>query len=295
MAAEWIQMQREGWLCQLYGVDNEDGTRVLPPNGVHVKLVSIMEKLLSMDISPSDAATQTAALVMTQKDVHTPASNLVGIYYGAVQDIDDEKISGVLVDYLAELASLPDAINEGPEMKIVWTGLGDEYVEPGQPIVFETGKLWRDLPEFGWNLTEILQGPEQYLKMHGGRKEPLGAMQAWKNLNTYLALRAVHPKAQTIPAMVNKTLCFRIFVMALEQRSDSRLGRNSELHAPAAAQWLRIAGDEIEQLCKGTETWPEGQLWKDHGGTNRCDGARLTFWKSRLRDMGYWTTTVYYV
>ena len=158
MAAEWARMQREGWLCKLYGVDNEDGTRVLPPDGVHVKLVSIMEKLLSLDISPSDAATRTAALIITQKDVHTPVSNLVGMYYGAVQDIDDEKILVVLVDYLAELASLPDAINEGPETKIVWTGLGEQFVEPGQPIVFETGKLWSDLPEWGWNLTEILQG-----------------------------------------------------------------------------------------------------------------------------------------
>ena len=69
--------------------------------------------------------------------------------------------------------------------------------------------------------------------MHGGSKEPLGAMQAWKNLNTYLALRAVHPRAQTIPAMVNKTLGFRIFIMALEEPSGSRIGRNSELHAPA--------------------------------------------------------------
>lgn len=112
-------------------------------------------------------------------------------------------------------------------------------------------------------------------------------MQAWKNLNTYLALRAVHPRAQTIPAMVNKTLSFRVLFMALEQRSGSRIGRNAELHAPAAAQWLRIAGDEIEQLCKGTETWPEGQLWKDCGGTSLCDGARLAFWKSRLGDMGY--------
>jgi hypothetical protein len=160
MTAEWARSQREGWLCELYGVDNEDGTRVLPPDGVQFKLVSIMEKLLSFDISPSDAAAQTAALITTEKDVLTPASNLVGIYYGAVQDMDDEKILGVLVDYLAELASLPDAINEGPETKIVWTGLGDRYIEPGQPIVFESGKLWSDLPEWGWNLTEILQGKQ---------------------------------------------------------------------------------------------------------------------------------------
>ena len=124
--------------------------------------------------------------------------------------------------------------------------------------------------------------------MHGGSKEPLGAMQAWKNLNTYLALRAVHPRAHTIPAMVNKKLGFRIFIMALEEPSGSRIGRNSELHASAAAQWLRIAGDEIEQLAEEeTETWPEGQLWKDRGGSDLCDGARLAFWKSRLRDMGY--------
>ena len=45
--------------------------------------------------------------------------------------------------------------------------------------------------------------PEHFLYRHGGRSEPDEAMQKWKNFNTYLALMAVHPKAQTIPVLAN--------------------------------------------------------------------------------------------
>lgn len=114
-------------------------------------------------------------------------------------------------------------------------------------------------------------------------------MQKWKNFNTYLALMAVHPKAQTSPVLANKTrLGFVTLAMALEQPPNSRLGRNSELHAPAAAQWLRIAGDEIERLCEqGTERMGPGDLWKDRDDAEVCNSARLAFWKSRLAEMGY--------
>ncbi|KAF2995804.1 hypothetical protein E8E13_000632 [Curvularia kusanoi] len=288
-AAEWAESQRSGWLCQLYGTGSEDGTRSLPPDCIQSRLLSVLESLLSFAITPSEAAAQTTSLILTQKDVHTPWSNHIGLYYGAAHDFEDGRVLNILVDYLAELASLPDAINEGPEAKTTSTSFGDKHIEPGQPIVFETGKLWSDLPEFSWHLTESLQGPEQYLKYHGGRKEPLGAMQAWKNLNTYLALRAIHPKAQSIPAMAGGArLGVRTLAMATEQSSDSRLGRNSGLHAPAAAQWLRIAGREIEQLCKEeTELWPMGKLWEEKGGLKVCDGKRLAFWRDRLTQMGY--------
>jgi len=125
--------------------------------------------------------------------------------------------------------------------------------------------------------------------MHGGQKEPLEAMQAWKNINTYIALLAVHPKAQAIPVLANHAcLGVRTLAVALEHSSETRLGRNSELHAPAAAQWLRIAGEEVERICaEETQQFMMGDLWQSHGGTEVCDSARLAFWKSRLKDMGY--------
>jgi hypothetical protein len=135
----------------------------------------------------------------------------------------------------------------------------------------------------------ISAGPEQYLYRHGGRSEPHEAMQKWKNFNTYLALMAVHPKAQTIPVLANMTrLGFRALSMALEEPPSSRLGKNSELHAPAAAQWFRLAGHEIERLCEqGSEQcWP-GDLWKDREDPKVCNSARSAFWKSRLAEMGY--------
>jgi hypothetical protein len=114
-------------------------------------------------------------------------------------------------------------------------------------------------------------------------------MQKWKNFNTYLALVAVHPRAQTIPVLANKVrLSFVTLSMALEHPPNSRLGRNSELHAPAAAQWLRIAGVEIEELCrKETARMGPGDLWKGRDDADVCNGARLAFWKSKLAEMGY--------
>lgn len=133
-------------------------------------------------------------------------------------------------------------------------------------------------------------GPEQYLKFHGGRSEPLEAMQQWKNFNTYLALMAVHPTAQTIPVLANTVrLGFRALVMALEEPLSSRLGRNSALHVPAAAQWFRLAGHEIARRCEqGSERCWAGDLWKGRGDDDKvCSSARLAFWKSRLAELGY--------
>lgn len=115
-------------------------------------------------------------------------------------------------------------------------------------------------------------------------------MQKWKNFNTYLALMAVHPKAQTIPVLAGEArLAFTTLATALEYPPGSKFGRNSELHAPAAAQWLRIAGKEIDRLCEeGTTQHYPGDLWKDRAMEgSRCNSARLAFWKSRLTEMGY--------
>ncbi len=114
-------------------------------------------------------------------------------------------------------------------------------------------------------------------------------MQAWKNVNTYLALLSVHPQAQKIPALAGMAcLGPKTIAMALEYSSGSRLGKNSELHAPAVLEWLRIAGDEIERLCaEGTQRFGPGDLWTSRGGSDVCDNVRLAFWKYRLTDMGY--------
>lgn len=156
MAVAWAQSQREGWLCQLYGKDHQDGTRTLPTDCVQAHILGVLEKLLTTDLSPGDAASQTASLILAQEDVGTPWSNHIGLYYHAVQNIDNEDILKILIDYLAELASLPDAINEGPGVKIV--EVDNARIEPGQPVRVAGGKLWRDLPEFNWNLSEIFQG-----------------------------------------------------------------------------------------------------------------------------------------
>lgn len=77
-------------------------------------------------------------------------------------------------------------------------------------------------------------------------------------------------------------------VMALEESPNTRLGVNLELHAPAAAQWLSIAGDEIKRLCTtSSKRFPAGDLWAATGGSDLVNAARLEFWRRRLSETGY--------
>lgn len=306
MASEWAKSEREGWLCQLYGIDQDDGTRILPPDSIQSRMVDVLERVMSLDVSPKEGAAQTASLIMEQEDVDTPWNNHLGLHLHAAEVFDDEKVLEALVEYLIELASLPDAIHDGPDSRTFQTSYGTVQIEPGQPIETEDGRLWRDLPGYPINLTERLQGeytrsrtlillnltrlgPEQYRKIHGGHKEPLEAMQTWSNINTYVALMAVHPRAKTIPVLAHHARRGLItLAVRTEYSSGTWLGRNAGLHAPAAVQWLRIAGSEIERLCEaGTEQVFAGDLWQSRGGTDVCDSARLAFWKARLNELDY--------
>lgn len=289
MASGWAQTQREGWLRDLYGVDSSDGTRKLPDESVQSQLVSVIDGLLSGTSSPKDSAAKTASLIMSQEDVGTPWSNLLGLYLNAAEKFADEKALRALADYIVQLANLPDAVNEGPEAKILDEGGRTVRVEPGETVVFEEGKLWSDLPRLSYNVTESFQGPERYLANLQSPASPEAAKTTWRNLNTCIALVAKSYDAQRIPALAGwARLGLKTLAMALEHSPDTRLGRNAELHAPAAAQWLQIAGDEIERLCSdGTERMDAGDLWAGSGGGEVCDSARLQFWKARIVEFGY--------
>ncbi|KAF1830462.1 hypothetical protein BDW02DRAFT_534015 [Decorospora gaudefroyi] len=264
MASAWAQTQREGWLSSLYGQESGDGIRSLSNNSVQSQLINVLEGLLASTLSPKDAATKTASLIMSQKDVNTPWSNTIGMCLKAAEDFADEKELQALVDLLVELASLPDAINEG-------------------------GKLWSELPEFSWNLTESFQGPELSLWNVGSPATPETAKAAWKNINTFVALLAKSRDAQAIPALAGSIRRSPLtLAMALEYSPTTRPGKNVDLHVPAAAQWFRIAGDELERLCRdGTERFHAGDLWTSSGGGDVCDLARLQFWKARMAELGY--------
>ncbi len=86
----------------------------------------------------------------------------MGIYLNAVQEMNEEKVLKRLVDYLVEIASLPDAINEGPGPKMVSTSFGNKQIEPGEPIDLDEGRLWRDIPQYSWNLSEVIQGAQNF-------------------------------------------------------------------------------------------------------------------------------------
>ncbi|EDU42401.1 hypothetical protein TUN199_06660 [Pyrenophora tritici-repentis] len=256
MASEWAQSQREGWLCQLYGKDSVDDTRSLPSDSVQSKLVTILEKLLSNQTTPKDAATETASLILSQEDTETLWNNLWGLYLNAAETFGEEQELGALVDYIVELASVPDASG---------------------------------LPEFSMNVTESCQGPERYLANLSSPATPDAAKTAWKNINTFSALLAKNQNAQKIPVLAGwARLGVLTLVLALEQSPSTRQGQNVELHAPAAAQWFRISREEIEKLCNnGTDRFTPGDLWANRGGGEECDNTRLQFWRSRMGELGY--------
>lgn len=129
-------------------------------------------------------------------------------------------------------------------------------------------------------------GPELYL---AHSKPPEVAEAKWKSINTYVALLAKSQDAQKIPALAGSVkLAITTLFMALEHSPNTRLGRNVDLHVPAAAQWFSIASEEIEELCKNaTVKMQAGDLWTEQGGSDVADLSRLEFWQQRLVELGY--------
>lgn len=135
----------------------------------------------------------------------------------------------------------------------------------------------------------MFPGPEAYL--YSGRSPATSeeATVKWRSINTYIALLASKPRAQRIPVLSGLVrLGIKTLVMALEYSAETNVGRNVACHVPAAIQWLKIAGDELERLCvAGTEHWGDGDLWEAEGGGIVCDEARWRFWNARLAELGH--------
>lgn len=127
-------------------------------SGVQSRLVSILEDLLSQKLSPKDSAAKIASTILSEVDAGTPWTNLIALNLNAAKTFSDEEHLHLLVDYLVELASLPDAINESSEAKTSDVTGKTVLIAPGQSIVFEEGKLWSDLPTFSRDLTEGFRG-----------------------------------------------------------------------------------------------------------------------------------------
>jgi len=157
MTSEWAQTQRGGWLCDLYGKNNDDGTQKLPNDSVQSRLVTVLENLLAKKTAPKDAATETASIIMSQEDIGTPWSNLLGLYLSAAETFEDEQDLEALVDYIVELASLPDARNEGLETKTMDMGGEVLHIQPGHAVIQGETKLWSGLPQFSLNVAESFQ------------------------------------------------------------------------------------------------------------------------------------------
>ncbi|KAI4921817.1 hypothetical protein J4E90_000244 [Alternaria incomplexa] len=240
--------------------------------------------------SAKDSASKTASLVSSEPKAWY---DVIGIYLTSAEKIADEDALKALVEYIVELASLPDAINESHETVVI-DHIGHAGasvpIEPGEPLVMGYGgeRLWRDLPDLSMELTERFQGPEQYLSDTPSPADLEAAKTLWKNFNAFLALIATSARVQTIPVLANGIRMARMtLVTALEHSPNTRRGKGTDLHIPAAEAWFQIAGDEIGKLCEaGTETLPPGDLWASQGGGDLCDSARLEFWKRRMSELG---------
>jgi hypothetical protein len=163
MATAWATSCREGWLAHLYGEDSGTGINSLSPESVQWQLVGVLDDMLSDKASPKDSAARSASLIISQEDPETLWDNHMGLHLSAAENFADEWQQQALVDYIVELASLPDAMNKGPDIK-TWkdnTGPAVEIVRiaPGENIVVHEGQqLWRDVPGFSLNVAESIQG-----------------------------------------------------------------------------------------------------------------------------------------
>jgi hypothetical protein len=156
MTSGWARTQGEGWLYRLVFPDEEEVQEKFTTR----QIFRILEDLMSHKASSKDLATETASLVASN-----PAAwdDVLGIYLSAAEVVADEDALKALVDYIVQLASLPDAFNESHEALIVghigYAG-SSVRIEPGEPLVLGDGgkRLWRDLPNFSMNITERFQG-----------------------------------------------------------------------------------------------------------------------------------------
>jgi hypothetical protein len=157
MTSDWARTQGKGWLWRLVGKDNESHSEESTQQLFH-----ILEDLMSNKASSKDAATNTASLIASNPDAWY---DLIGIYLGAAQKVADEDALKALVDYIVELASLPDATNESHEAVVVdhigYAG-ASVRIDPGDPLVLGEGgkRLWRDLPNYSIAITENFQGTQ---------------------------------------------------------------------------------------------------------------------------------------
>jgi len=286
MASDRVQSQEEGWLGRLL----EGDSGAIAKESTLWQLYRMFEDTMTGKASAKDSASKTASLVSSEPKAWY---DVIGIYVTSAEKIADEDALTVLVDYIVELASLPDAINESHETVVI-DHIGHAGasvpIAPGEPLVMGYGgkRLWRDLPDLSMEITEHFQGPEQYLSDTPSSADLETAKTLWKNFNTFLALSATSSRAQTITVLADGIRMARMtLVTALEHSPNTRRGKKTDLHIPAAEAWFRIAGDEIEKLCEaGTETLPPGDLWASQGGGDACDSARLEFWKRRMSELG---------
>lgn len=160
MASNWAQNQEEGWLCRLVDENPGDMSKV----STVWQLYGIFEDTMTRKVSAKDSASKTASLVSS-----TPKAwyDVIGIYVTAAEKIADEDALEALVDYIVELASLPDALNESHELVVI-DHIGHAgasvRINPGEPLVMGSGgkRLWRDLPDWSMEITERLQGRHSY-------------------------------------------------------------------------------------------------------------------------------------
>jgi hypothetical protein len=130
-----------------------------------------------------------------------------------------------------------------------------------------------------------MQGPEAYLS----RSEyPAVAERKWTNINSFLAI-LVRDYGNAFPALFGTCVQYAFWALssALEHPPKTRLGKNMEIHVPAACRWILLARDAVrEALDAGYEGEPwtamAGWLWQSHVETDQVDGRRWAFWKRRL-------------
>ncbi|CAN9317670.1 unnamed protein product [Alternaria alternata] len=235
-----------------------------PPNNVATQLIVILDQVLSSRTSPTASASATANLVQSEHDITHGLACLVDLFlFAAARNTSLDSLE-LLVSYLVELAKQPDAINEGPEPKVWDEGGGVMHEIPsGAPIIVEGKQLWKV------------------------------AAAKWRDMNKLIAVIARDPDAQVLPSLAGYINLSRITLsMALEHSPNTRLGKNTAMHLPAAALWFSIADGELERMCEaGEQNMAAGDVWaervRDNGSGDSAvvDMTRLQFWKERLAEL----------
>jgi hypothetical protein len=262
--------------------------------GLYLTFYDILEKLFDDAIRANEAATRVSSFISSHDDFVTIYSGVISPIIGAACHLSETRDLEKVANLLLALSRLPDVRNESSHTLHLSFNLNDYEISPGQVIKVEDGKIWSDLPGFATGLCDCMRGPTAYI--NDGTPEHI-AEQQWANQNTFAAYLIRGSNNSTCNFDYLYQYAFRVLAGSLEWDARTVEGMDSLHSLRAAMRWILIAGNEVWERTRTSESWAvagpllldevyedndEEEVSNKHSLITR---ARWLWWASRLDEL----------